>query len=348
MNTDQAIDRKELGTELAMGGQAVIEGVMMRSPHHVAIAVRVPDGSIAVNRYPFVSRARRVPFWKLPILRGIMSIVEALIIGFRALNWSAEMTDKERDSSSVATPTFWERVSSVTMITLALLLGLALFMGIPYLISNWMQKDSINQFRFHLVAGAARIAIFLLYVWGISFAKDVRRVFQFHGAEHKSIFAFESANGLDVNSARQQSRFHPRCGTSFLFITLIAVLILYAILDSIVVAFFGNYPNALWRVLVHLPFLPLVIGISFEVLKASGKHSSRPVIRSLIQPGLWLQRITTREPDDGQIEVALVALNAALDADDHRESYSLAASPQSVATIVAGAKESHTASQSKM
>jgi len=326
-----------------MGGQAVIEGVMMRSPHHVAVAVRVPDGSITVNRYPFVSRAKRISFWKLPILRGIISIIEALIIGFRALNWSAEMSDRERDASSGANPTFWQRVGSVAMIMVALLLGLALFMGIPYLISNWMQRDSSNQFRFHLVAGAARILIFLLYVWGISFAKDVRRVFQFHGAEHKSIFAFESASGLDLDSARRQSRFHPRCGTSFLFITLIAVLIAYAVIDSVVVAFFGNYPNALWRVLVHLPFLPLVIGISFEVLKASGKHSSRPLIRILIQPGLWLQRITTREPDDSQVEVALAALNAALDTDDQRTSYSLAASPHSEATVAAGSDESRIA-----
>ena len=316
-------DRRELGTELAMGGQAVIEGVMMRSPHHVATAVRLPDGSISVNRYPFISRAKRIPFWKLPILRGVISIYEALVIGFRGLNWSAEMMEKEDKDTEKNQPTFWDRFGSIAMIAVALVLGVALFMGIPYLISHWAQHDSSNQFRFHLVAGAARILIFLLYVWGISLAKDIRRVFEYHGAEHKSIYAFEAGGDYNIDSAKRQTRFHPRCGTSFLFITLIAVLIVYAIIDSVVVAIFGNYPNALWRVLAHLPFLPLVMGISFEILKASGKHSTKPFIRAMIQPGLWFQQITTREPDASQIEVALTALNAALDKQDERTAFTV-------------------------
>jgi uncharacterized protein YqhQ len=347
-NPDQSITRKEMGTELAMGGQAVIEGVMMRSPHHVAVAVRTPDGSIAVNRYPFVSRTKRVLIWKLPILRGIISIIEALVIGFRALNWSAEMTDKQGVEAVETTPTFWERFGSIAMITIALVLGIGLFMGIPYLISNWMQQGSANQFRFHLVAGSARIMIFLLYIWVISLAKDIRRVFQFHGAEHKSIYAFESGDGVDVESARLKSRFHPRCGTSFLFITLIAVLLVYAVIDSIVVAVFGNYPNALWRILVHLPFLPLVMGISFEILKASGKHSSKRLIHALIQPGLWIQRITTREPDGSQLEVALTALTAALDPNDERTIYSIAPESQLPESIVTNALHQDNAKQSAM
>ena len=150
-------------------------------------------------------------------------------------------------------------------------------------------------------------------MWGISFAKDIRRVFQYHGAEHKSIYAFEQGDEVTVDTAGKMSRFHPRCGTSFLVITLIAVLITYAIIDSIVVALFGNFPNALWRVLIHLPFLPLVVGLSYELLKASGKHASKTLIRTLILPGLWLQRITTKEPDPEQLEVAITALKAALE-----------------------------------
>ena len=309
--TPSTIDRKELGTELAMGGQAVIEGVLMRSPHCVAIAVRKPDGNIVTQKYSFTSRAKRIPFWKLPILRGVISIYEALTIGLKALTWSAEMTEKTENQETTP-PTFWEKIGAGAMLVVALVVGLALFMGIPYIISQWMQHGSSNQFRFHLVAGTTRILIFLLYVWGISRIKDIGRVFQYHGAEHKSIFAFEQGRGLDAPSAKVQSRFHPRCGTSFLLITLIAVLIVYAIIDSIVVAVFGNYPNALWRLLVHLPFIPLVVGISFEVLKASGKHFSKPWIRALIQPGLWLQRITTKEPDNDQLEVALTALRIAM------------------------------------
>jgi uncharacterized protein YqhQ len=345
-DSDETIDRKEMGSELAMGGQAVIEGVMMRSPHHVAVAVRTPDGSIAVNRYPFVSRAKRIRIWKLPVLRGIISIIEALAIGFGALNWSAEMTDVDAVVSEKSRRTFWQRFGSIAMISVALVLGIGLFMGIPYMISNWMQQDSVNQFRFHLVAGSTRILIFLLYIWGISFAKDIRRVFQFHGAEHKSIYAFESGGEVDVNAASRQSRFHPRCGTSFLFITLIAVLLVYAVIDSVVVAAFGNYPSALWRILVHLPFLPLVMGISFEILKASGKHSSKPLIHGLIQPGLWIQRITTREPDHSQIEVALTALNAALDSKDKRTSYSIKSKPELEESILTNALHQDNAKQS--
>jgi uncharacterized protein YqhQ len=298
-----------------MGGQAVIEGVMMRSPHHVAVAVRRPDGSTVVDRYPFVSRAKRIPFWKLPILRGIISIFEALIIGFRALNWSAEVSTDEKPDTEKST-TIWDKVGSSAMIVVALALGIALFMGIPYALSHWIQHDSQNQFQFHLIAGAARILIFLLYVWAISLSKEVRRVFQYHGAEHKSIFAFEQSGEYDIQLAKQQTRFHPRCGTSFLFIVLIAVLLVYAIIDSIVVATVGNYPNPVWRIIAHLPFLPLVMGISFEILKASGKHATRPLIRLMILPGLWFQKITTREPDEHQLEVALQALRAALDHHD--------------------------------
>ena len=305
-------DRKAVGTELAMGGQAVIEGVLMRSAHTVATAVRRPDGTIAIDSYPFVSRSKRIPFWKLPILRGIISIYEALTIGIRALNWSAEIATEDENAEKKS-PTFWEKAGSIIMITVALVIGLGLFMGIPYAVSQWMQQESVNQFRFHLVAGGTRILIFLLYVWGISFAKDIRRVFQYHGAEHKSIYAFEQGGEVTIDTAGKQSRFHPRCGTSFLVITLIAVLITYAIIDSIVVALFGNFPNALWRLVAHLPFLPLVVGVSFEVLKASGKHASKALIRTLILPGLWLQRITTKDPDDDQLEVAITALKAALE-----------------------------------
>lgn len=307
-------DRQAVCTELAMGGQAVIEGVLMRSSHTVATAVRRPDGTIAIDSYPFVSRTKRIPFWKLPILRGVISIYEALSIGIRSLNWSAEVATEEEDAEGKDASAL-SKVGSAAMFTLAIVIGLALFMGIPYAVSQWMQRESVNQFRFHLVAGGTRILIFLLYVWGISFAKDIRRVFQYHGAEHKSIFAFEQGDEVTADIAGKMNRFHPRCGTSFLMIALIAVLITYAIIDSIVVALFGNFPNALWRILIHLPFLPLVVGVSYELLKASGKHASKALIRILIVPGLWLQRITTKEPDPDQLEVAVTALKAALEGD---------------------------------
>jgi uncharacterized protein YqhQ len=241
-----------------------------------------------------------------------MGIYESLSIGIRSLNWSAEIATEEENTEKKEASAL-SKVGSIAIFTLAIVIGLALFMGIPYAVSQWMQQESVNQFRFHLIAGGTRILIFLLYVWGISFAKDIRRVFQYHGAEHKSIYAFEQGNEVTVDTAGKMSRFHPRCGTSFLMIALIAVLITYAIIDSIVVALFGNFPNALVRILIHLPFLPLVVGISYELLKASGKHASKTLIRILILPGLWLQRITTKEPDPDQLEVAITALKAALE-----------------------------------
>jgi uncharacterized protein YqhQ len=306
-------DRKELSTELAMGGQAVIEGVMMRSPHRVAVAVRKADGEIAVMTFPYEPVTRRIKWLKLPIIRGAAGMVEALKIGIDALNWSAESAAPTDDQAPAVTEKRRRSWIAVGLsMLLALVVGLGLFMYLPYWVAKLAVGGDQGQLEFHLIAGGVRIAVLLAYLWGISLVKDIHRVFQYHGSEHKTIFAFESAVDLTPENVSRQSRFHPRCGTSFLLIVALSAILFFVIVDTIVVAVFGAYPNVLTRFLVHLPLIPVVAGLSYELLKASAKHVNNRLIRALIQPGLWLQRITTQEPDLGMCEVAIAALKAAL------------------------------------
>jgi len=303
-------DRHSMSAELAMGGQAIIEGVMMRSPHRIAMAVRTPEGDIAVESRPHVPYSKRNKFLGWPIVRGAVSMVEALVIGIGALNWSAEHAMPPEEKKKVDG---WKKNLGMGFsIFMGLALGLLLFMLIPYWFARAMGDIAKNQLTFHLLAGALRICLLLGYMILISFWKDIRRIFQYHGSEHKSIFAYEKTGSLDVSSAMAQTRFHPRCGTSFLLIVALSAIAFFAIVDTIVVAFFGQYPGAFTRFLVHLPLVPIVAGLSYEILKFSGKRTDNPLVKLLIAPGLWLQRITTQEPDPEMCEVALTALREAL------------------------------------
>jgi len=296
-----------------VGGQAVIEGVMMRSPFAVATAVRQADGAIRVNAFHFISLSKRSKFWGLPIIRGAVNLVEALYLGIKTLNWSAAIASNEDGKDAKQPSGLFTKLWSALSIFTATLLALGIFMYLPYLISGLAGGTSANQILFHLIAGSIRIILFLGYIYAISFWKEIRRVFEYHGAEHKSIFAFEKTGGTQVSAARDYSRFHPRCGTSFLLITAVIIIFIFAVLDSILVSLFGAYQGPLHRLIVHLPFIPLVAGISYETLKFSGEKRDHPLWRHLIKPGLWLQRITTREPDASQIEVAVAALESCLD-----------------------------------
>lgn len=303
-------DRKTLSAELAMGGQALIEGVLMRSAHRIAAAVRTPSGQIVVQTRLHTPYARRSRLLGLPIVRGAASMVEALVIGIQALNWSADQALSEEKKPRRQG---WRKsVATGSSIVLALVLGLALFMLVPYWFARGIGGTQANQLSFHLLAGALRMLLLLAYLILISFWKDVRRIFQYHGSEHKSIFAYEKESTLDISTAMAQTRFHPRCGTSFLLIVALTAIAFFAIMDTIVVAAFGQYPSAFARFLVHLPLIPVVAGLSYEVLKFSSKHMNQPLVKALIAPGLWLQRITTREPEPEMCEVALTALRTAL------------------------------------
>jgi uncharacterized protein YqhQ len=291
--------------DLAFGGQALIEGVMMRGPERIATAVRTPDGSIRVDTRNYTALVDRRPALKKPILRGAVSFFEMLVIGMKALNFSASVA-AGADEDGKSNMSAW--TLALTMI-ISLGAGVALFVYLPLQTAHWL-GFARNAFWFNLAAGAVRVSILVAYMSLLLLSRELRRVFEYHGAEHKSIWALENGAELSVDGARVQTRLHPRCGTSFLLIVAITAVFLYAVSDGIVQLILG-YPPPVWlRFLVHFTLLPLVAGGSYELLKLSGRHRDKRWVMSLIAPGLWLQRITTQEPDDSQLEVALAALRA--------------------------------------
>jgi len=295
-----------------MGGQALIEGVMMRSKERVSVALRRKNGQIETRVDAHIAFRDRYPIFKLPVLRGGVTLIEALVLGFRYLSWSADiaMLD-EKGGDKIVEKSTKEKVLGTLSMSVALLIGIGFFMLAPIWLSGLIQKDQ-NPLSFNLIAGAIRIVFFVTYVWLISFMKDIQRVFEYHGAEHKSIFAYEAGEDLVPSKTRKYSTRHPRCGTSFLLIAGLACILVFAVIDAVYIHAFGPYQTALHRLLIHLLLIPLVSGISFEVLRLSDKFRSKPIVGQLILPGLWLQKITTREPDDAQLEVALTSLKNAL------------------------------------
>jgi len=305
--------------DLNIGGQAVIEGVMMRAKDRVATAVRIPSGEILVKTENFQSLTSRYKWLSLPIIRGSIAFAEMLVLGIRTLNFSADIAVKELDRkkddlSFVDEPqtashsnTLWLALSVVT----ALGVGIFVFFFLPLVFSSLFHVDR-NAVGFNLIAGAIRLTMFVLYVWVISLFGEFKRIFQYHGAEHKSIFTYEMGDELTPEQASRHSRFHPRCGTSFILIVALFAILIYAVSDTIYTIWAGHPPALLTRFAVHFTLLPLVAGGSYELLKLSGKTRDNKLTRLLIQPGLWLQRITTREPTMNQLEVAIVALEAAL------------------------------------
>ncbi len=308
---------REDGSTPRIGGQAIIEGVMMRSPEYVSAAVRLPGGEIQKKVWPSKPWYKRRKFLGWPIMRGIASLSEALVLGIRTLNWSADVAlESEREGRERAHRK-WDALGMAGSLLFAIAIAIALFMLVPYQLANIL-KTSENQPLFHLVAGTVRIALFLAYIWLISQLKDIRRVFQYHGAEHQAIFTYENREELTSENARNKSCFHPRCGTSYLLIVALLTMAFFVLFDTAVVAIWGSYRNVLVRLLVHLPALPLVAGASYELLRLSDRLSHTPFFRALITPGLALQRMTTRPPDDTQREVALCALIAALPNNESR------------------------------
>lgn len=311
----------------SIGGQAVIEGVLMRSPRRLAVAVRAPDGTIVVDNQEFLSYSRRHKLLSLPVLRGAASLVESLAIGIKALNFSMSVQERAAKPGDApetahlpvpaAKPTRREGIWVGLSLLSSLALALGLFQLLPYFVAGHLvggtREAPADPLLFNLVAGAVRMALLLAYMWGISFLKDIGRVFEYHGAEHKSIFVHEKRSTLDVASARMQSRFHPRCGTSFILIVALVCIGFFSVFDAFLwQAFHFSYPSALARFLLHLPLVPLVAGLAFEVLKLTARFQTSPWVRPLVAPGLWLQKITTREPDEKQLEVAIASIRAAL------------------------------------
>ncbi|MFU0832243.1 MAG: Protein-(Glutamine-N5) methyltransferase [Oscillospiraceae bacterium] len=302
--------REKIKCITSIGGQALIEGIMMRGPKKTVIAVRQPDGSITLEKLATKDLRTRHPILKLPILRGIAAFVDSLSVGYRALSRSAEISGLEEAEEGEETKfdkwlneKFGDKIMNVVMgigSVFGILLAIALFFVLPTWLFNLAENLSGQGFSVWRspLEGLMRILIFLAYIVLISRMKDVRRLFQYHGAEHKTIFCYESGEELTVENVRRHLRFHPRCGTSFL------VLMLFV---GIVIGFFIPFSNPLVRTVVKILCIPLVMGIGYEMIRYCGRNENT-LTRIIAAPGLWFQRITTQEPDDSMIETAIAAM----------------------------------------
>ena len=275
-----------------VGGQAVIEGVMMRGFGKVATAVREPDGNINVQVKSIISIADRYPVLKLPLLRGAVSLFESLILGMRSLSFSAQAAGEEDEQLT-------DRELIGTII-LAITLACVLFLAIPTFAAKFFHTLTDDPIILNLAEGFLRLIIFLAYLFAISRMKDIQRVFQYHGAEHKTIFCYEADLPLTVENVKKFPRLHPRCGTAFLLIVMLVSIFVFAFL---------GWPELWIRILSRIILLPLVAGLSYEIIRFSAR-SKNSFVKLATLPGLWLQYLTTREPDDSMIEVAIKSLEA--------------------------------------
>ena len=288
-----------------VGGQAVIEGVMMRSPQYVAVAVRKPDDRIVLKKEAFVSWTKKVKVLGWPLIRGGVVLIESLVLGIRALNFSSEIAmaeENHKDRKDKAKSDSQNKWLLAGTLVLSMAMGFLLFFYVPLLLTEWTGVQ--GGILFNLIDGVIRMGIFLLYLGLISLWKDIRRIFAYHGAEHKSIFAFESGQPLTLKGVSPFTTHHPRCGTSFLLVVMLVSILVFIMLGR---------PDQITDRLIRFLFIPVIGGISYEVIQLSTKKWGRWIASTLTAPGLWLQRITTKEPDDKQLEVALVALKASLD-----------------------------------
>ena len=293
-----------------IGGQAVLEGVMMKNKEKYAVAVRKPDGEIEVEVETYQGLAHGSKIKELPFIRGIFNFLDSLLLGTRALNYSASFYEEE-DSKETKLDKAMDKMSGgngekllsgiVTVISVVLAVGL--FIVLPYFISSLFESFIRNRSLMAIIEGVIRIALFLLYVWGISAMKDIRRLYQYHGAEHKCINCIEKGRPLTVHNVMHSSRLHKRCGTSFIF---------FVMLVSIVLFFFIQVDNVAEKVILRILLMPVVAGISYEIIRLAGR-TDNIFIKILSAPGMWIQRMTTKEPDESMAEVAIASVEAVFD-----------------------------------
>ena len=295
-------------SSILVGGQAVIEGVMMRVPGAYATAVRLKDKTIKVQRKKFISIIEKHKLQNYVIFRGIIHLYESMKMGYQTLDWSAEMQEENQETKKKSSVIY--DIQEFFLSVFSVLFAIGLFLFLPLYFANFFEKIINQPFVFNIVSGMIRISIFLLYLILISQLNDVRRLFQYHGAEHKVVYNFESGNDLNIQNAKTFSTFHPRCGTSFVFIIMLVTIFSHAIIDYVAL-FFINQLTVVIRLSLHLVFLPLVAGIGYETLKFLAKKQNNMLFALLSKPGLWLQKITTKEPSNHQLEVSLCALETA-------------------------------------
>lgn len=289
-----------------VGGQAVIEGVMMRGSKCVATSVRKSDGSIVTESINSIPLIQKYKFLNIPFIRGIFVLIDSLILGLRTLNYSASLFEEEDESSKFEKwlkSKFGEKANDIIIaitIFISFIIAIGLFVVVPTAIASIFEKLAISSLILNLIEAIIRICILLIYMWAIGKCDDIYRVFQYHGAEHKTIFCYESEKALTIENVRIQERFHPRCGTNFLFLIMIV---------SVIVISFTGWGGFFERVILRIILIPIVSGITYELIKWLGKSNSK-LAKIVAYPGLQLQKFTTREPDDNQIEVAIASLKA--------------------------------------
>lgn len=298
----------------SIGGQALLEGILMRGPQKQAIVCRTPDGLVEkVDELHLVKDKHPILGW--PLIRGVVTFLDSMVKGMQALTYSADLLPLEEQGEPDKLDQwieahFSEEKAKDIIIGVAVVLGIALSIGLFVLLPTLLGKLSMrlftgmNSLSLSLVEGVIRIIIFLLYLWGVSRMSDVARMFAYHGAEHKTIFCYEKGLPLTVDNVRTQSRFHPRCGTSFLFVVVIISILVFSVISS----FLTNWSNFWIRFGLHLLLLPLIVALSYELNRWVGRHEDLTIAKILSAPGKWLQRLTTNEPDDSMIECAIRSL----------------------------------------
>ena len=309
--TIQLLPALESGEETLVGGQAVLEGVMMRSPHAWAIACRKPSGEVSVHSEPLERLSEKHKWMGWPIVRGVITLGHAMGLGFRALRFSANVALDEipaNDQGKKLEVSGW-----VATVNIIFSVGFFIFMYkyLPLLATTELKKydAALNgQILFNLVEGLIRISLFLLFIWGVSLMKDIRRVYEYHGAEHKTVFAFENGDQLKTTEVQKYSTYHPRCGTSFLMTVMLISIFIYMLVP--VTSFWAKFA-------VRIALLPVITGLSYEIIRFAAKHRGS-LFALMTAPGLWLQRITTQPPSDDQAECAIVALDQAMAVEKQR------------------------------
>lgn len=309
------MDKKCNIHKTSIGGQAVIEGVMMRGPESIAVAVRKPDKEIIVDKQP-IGKVRKSKILKLPIIRGCVNFIDSMFIGVKALMFSAKFYDIDENGNEIQEePGKFEKwldkklgsekaLNAVIYISVffSLILSVGLFMLLPAFLAGFVERFSDSHTLYIATEGAVRILLFIIYLLLVSRMKDIQRVFMYHGAEHKSIHCYEHGEELTIENVRKHTRLHPRCGTSFLLIVMVI---------SIVLFFFIRFDNIFLKLLARLVLIPFVAGISYEIIKFAGRHDNW-FTKMISYPGTLFQYITTKEPDDSQIEVAIESLKAVI------------------------------------
>ncbi len=310
----QLLPALESGEEPTLvGGQAVLEGVMMRSPHAWGICIRRPDGSLATHSEPLEKLSDKHKWMGWPFMRGLITLGQAMGLGFRALRYSANVAMEQFEPEKAKAEEKSEISGWLMAVNLIVSLGFFIFMYkfVPLVAATKLKNHYPafgNQIAFNVVDGVVRIALFLLFIWGISLWADIRRVYQYHGAEHKTVFAFEHNDPLTIKNAQKYVTWHPRCGTSFLMTVMLIAMLVYMLIPA--VTFWGRFG-------ARLALLPVIVAVSYEMVRFAAKHGTS-LFALMTKPGLWLQRITTQPPSDDQVETAIAALNEAMELEKQR------------------------------